>query len=111
MYYMNLKSNSEFFKNFETIIHGDDDRMKGRSLKPAPDIYLRAAQEISIDPTECIAFEDSPVGVLSAYNAGMKVIAIPEKNADGSWIFPEEEFQSADVILERLDQCIVERAG
>ena len=41
----------------------------------------------------------------------MKVIAIPEKNADGSLIFPEEDFQSADVILESLEQCIVKRAG
>ena len=46
--------------------------------KPAPDIYLKASEIIGIQPKFCLALEDSPVGVLSAYNAGMKPVMIPD---------------------------------
>ncbi len=44
--------------------------------KPAPDVYLRAAELIGVDPTRCHAFEDTELGVASARNAGMTVINI-----------------------------------
>ena len=46
--------------------------------KPAPDIYLKAAEELNVNPEECYALEDSPNGIRSAKNAGMKVIMIPD---------------------------------
>lgn len=46
--------------------------------KPAPDIYLLAAQRLGVDPTHCLALEDSNNGVLAALAAGMKVIQIPD---------------------------------
>lgn len=42
--------------------------------KPAPDVYLHAARELGIDPTACVAVEDSVNGVTSAIAAGMVVI-------------------------------------
>ena len=45
--------------------------------KPAPDIYLLAAKRLGIDPTTCLALEDSEPGCRAAKAAGMKVIAIP----------------------------------
>lgn len=45
--------------------------------KPAPDVYLRAAERLGIDPENCLAFEDSRVGVQAAASAGMRVIAVP----------------------------------
>jgi HAD superfamily hydrolase (TIGR01509 family) len=45
--------------------------------KPAPDIYLLAAQRLNIDPTVCLALEDSEPGCQAASAAGMKVIVIP----------------------------------
>ena len=46
--------------------------------KPYPDIYLYAMKEANVSNEECIAFEDSPNGVMSASNAGCKVVMIPD---------------------------------
>jgi beta-phosphoglucomutase family hydrolase len=44
--------------------------------KPAPDVYLRAAELLDIPPRNCIVFEDSPVGVAAAVAAGMRVVGV-----------------------------------
>lgn len=44
--------------------------------KPDPEMYLLAAKKLSIDPKNCIVFEDTISGIKSAHAAGMKVIAI-----------------------------------
>lgn len=46
--------------------------------KPAPDIYLLAAKELDLKPEECLALEDSPAGILSAYRAGCLPVMIPD---------------------------------
>lgn len=47
--------------------------------KPAPDIYLYACSELGLPPEQCIAVEDSPNGILSAYGAGLRVIMVPDQ--------------------------------
>lgn len=59
---------------FDVVIAGD---MVERS-KPEPDIYLRAAAELGVDPADCTALEDSRNGLLSAHAAGMRVIMVPD---------------------------------
>lgn len=49
--------------------------------KPSPDIYLYACEQLGLSPGQCIAVEDSPNGVLSAYRAGCKVIMVPDQTA------------------------------
>ncbi|WP_320669217.1 HAD family hydrolase [Patulibacter defluvii] len=44
--------------------------------KPAPDLYLAAAEALGVDPRACVAVEDSPTGVASARAAGMTVIGV-----------------------------------
>lgn len=44
--------------------------------KPAPDLYLKAAEELGRRPQECVAFEDSYPGVESALAAGMRVVGV-----------------------------------
>ena len=44
--------------------------------KPAPDVYLHAAELLEIAPENCIVFEDSPVGVAAAAAAGMRVVGV-----------------------------------
>ncbi|MGJ8652638.1 MAG: HAD family hydrolase [Opitutaceae bacterium] len=44
--------------------------------KPAPDVYLRAAELIGVDPKRCHAFEDTKLGMDAARNAGMVVVDI-----------------------------------
>ncbi|MGM3388084.1 HAD family hydrolase [Stutzerimonas stutzeri] len=44
------------------------------SPKPAPDVYLLAAERMGVAPGRCLVVEDSPTGVLAARTAGMQVI-------------------------------------
>lgn len=46
--------------------------------KPKPDIYIYAASELGLEPSECAALEDSPNGVKSAAAAGCKTIMVPD---------------------------------
>lgn len=59
---------------FETIVCGDE----VANGKPAPDIYLKAAQNLGIDPTDCLALEDSDNGAKAAHAAAINVIVIPD---------------------------------
>ncbi len=45
--------------------------------KPAPDVYLRAAEKLGVDPARAIAIEDSSNGIRAGAAAGMPVIAVP----------------------------------
>ena len=45
--------------------------------KPAPDVYLRAAAALAVDPSECVAIEDSSNGLRAAAAARMPVVAVP----------------------------------
>lgn len=54
---------------------GGDEVQRG---KPHPDIYLLAAQRLGIDPTHCLAFEDSDHGAQAALAAGMDVVIVPD---------------------------------
>ena len=62
------------FDYFESITTGD---MVTHS-KPDPEIYLKAASSLGLSPSECVAIEDSPNGVRSAFNAGIKCIMVPD---------------------------------
>jgi HAD superfamily hydrolase (TIGR01509 family) len=44
--------------------------------KPAPDIFLRTAELLKVDPRDCVVIEDSKPGVAAGIAAGMQVIAI-----------------------------------
>lgn len=46
--------------------------------KPEPDVYLYACEQIHERPKDCIAVEDSPNGILSAYRAGLSVVMVPD---------------------------------
>jgi len=45
--------------------------------KPAPDVYLRAAEELRAEPASCVAIEDSSNGIRAAAAAGMAILAVP----------------------------------
>ena len=58
-----------------------------KSGKPSPDIYQYACRQLELMPQECMAVEDSPNGVMSAYCAGCKVVLVPDQSE------PEEELK------------------
>jgi len=82
---------------FNAYIHGDMITHK----KPHPEIYLKAAAEIGLDPSQCIAVEDSTHGVESAKAAGMRVLAVTNT-------FPAELLSLADHIVASLEEISLE---
>lgn len=46
--------------------------------KPAPDVYLKTAQGLQIEPKDCLVFEDVPMGIMAGKNAGMQVCAVED---------------------------------
>lgn len=77
---------------FEVTVAGDEIEHG----KPAPDIYLAAADRLGIDPAQCLAVEDTATGVASARAAGMTVVAIAREPGD------HERLAAAHRILDRL---------
>ncbi|MBZ8179721.1 hexitol phosphatase HxpB [Oscillatoria salina] len=67
--------------------------------KPHPAVYLTASDRLGIPATNCIAFEDSLNGVISAKAARMKCIAVPSPESR-----EEPQFALADVTLSSLEQ-------
>ena len=59
---------------FDHVVSGD---MVERG-KPEPDIYLLAAERLDVDPSRCLALEDSHLGVRAAHAAGMTTIMVPD---------------------------------
>lgn len=64
---------------FDAIVSADS--IDGRS-KPAPDIYLHAADELGVDPADCVVVEDSEHGVTAAKEAGMTCIGYHPGDSD-----------------------------
>ena len=67
---LSLTKTKEFF---EKIVSAEEVE-RG---KPYPDIFLVTAKQLGVNPEECVVFEDSENGILSAHAAGMKIIAVP----------------------------------
>lgn len=65
-----------WFSLFDQLVCGDDPGIE--RLKPAPDIFLLAAQKLGVSPADCVVLEDSPAGVDAALAAGMQVVAMPD---------------------------------
>ena len=63
--------------------------------KPAPDIFLRAAEEVSVPPAQCVVLEDAPAGVLAAHAGGMRCVALVS-----TW--PESALADADLTVRDL---------
>ena len=69
---------------FDAVVAGGDVARP----KPAPDIYLLAAQRLGQAPQRCLALEDSPAGTRAALAAGMTVIQVPDL------VHPDEELRA-----------------
>lgn len=57
---------------FDAIIDGN----KVSNAKPDPEVFVKAAQELGLQNSECIVFEDSVAGIVAAHNGGMKAIGV-----------------------------------
>ena len=57
---------------FDTVVTADD-VLRG---KPAPDIFLLAAERLGVAPEDCVVYEDGEPGILAARAAGMRVVDV-----------------------------------
>jgi beta-phosphoglucomutase len=57
---------------FKAIVSADDVRLS----KPHPETFLNVASLLQVNPTDCLVFEDTPKGVETAMNAGMKCVVL-----------------------------------
>lgn len=87
---------------FRALVSGDDVRF----AKPHPEIYLKTAEKLGVNPAACVAFEDSFPGIGAVKAAGMKCVGIAST-------FPLEELRACadlavpsfeDLSLEKLQQ-------
>lgn len=69
--------------------------------KPAPDVYLRAAECLSVPPERCLVFEDSLAGVQAATAAGMRCIMVPTVEGHVAQIA-----NASTTILTSLEDCL-----
>ncbi|MFC1717494.1 PfkB family carbohydrate kinase [Candidatus Poribacteria bacterium] len=72
----------------------------GNARKPAPDIYLKAAEELCLDPVHCMALEDSRAGMLSAQAAGMRCIVVASEHTK------DQDFSEAFQLVNSLKTVV-----
>jgi beta-phosphoglucomutase len=85
---MDVFSFDRWFDSFVCV----DDVSNG---KPAPDVFLKAAERLGVLPGACVVIEDSRAGVQAAHTAGMACLAITTS-------YPAEALSMADRVVESL---------
>ena len=78
------------FDEFDAIIDGT----KVSKSKPDPEVFLKGAEALQVEPSNCIVFEDALAGVEAAINGGMRVVGIGESQI----------LTKADLVVEGLHQ-------
>ncbi len=73
--------------------------------KPDPQVYLLTAEKLGVQPADCVVFEDSIPGILSAKNAGMQVIGVATTHKPDELLMYVNEiimnFDTAEIKLEK----------
>lgn len=59
---------------FDALVTGD----MVTNGKPAPEIYLKAAAALGVDPAVCVGVEDAPNGIMAVVHAGMRAVMVPD---------------------------------
>ncbi|NQZ54463.1 MAG: hexitol phosphatase HxpB [Piscirickettsiaceae bacterium] len=80
--------------NYFNAVSSSEHEEKG---KPHPAVYLTTAKKLKVDPSKCIAFEDSFSGIIAAKKANIKTVAIPP-----SLEFADKKFEISHIKLRRL---------
>ena len=89
---------------FQTIVTSEDVPQP----KPHPATYLKAVENLGFQPNECVAFEDSPNGILSAKGAGLRVVGISamhgaDKLGEADKVVPHLRGASLETLYSWLD--------
>ena len=84
-----------WFDLFDCIIDRDDAHIQRG--KPAPDVFLAAAERLNAPPEQAMVFEDSPSGLAAGIAAGMRVVAVPHAE------MTRDAFTGAHLVLDSLE--------
>jgi HAD superfamily hydrolase (TIGR01509 family) len=76
---------------WDAVVTGEDVLAK----KPAPDIFLKAAEKLRLLPPQCTVIEDALNGIEAALAAGMRCVAVAQS-------FPRERLQRAHLVRQRI---------
>lgn len=108
-------SNSHEMVNMVTKVHGIYDYFSAivtgcdvTKGKPSPDVYLKAAEKIQVEPEHCLVFEDIVQGILAGKNAGMRVCAVADESSQNQ---VQEKRRLADYYIETYEELLNTKAG
>lgn len=80
---------------FDAIVDGNH----VSKAKPDPEVFLKGAEALGVQPSECVVFEDAIAGVEAAINGGMKVVGIGSPEVLGK----------ANIVVSGLDKMSLEK--
>lgn len=70
--------------------------------KPDPEVFLKGAEALGVDPADCVVFEDAVYGIDAALAGNMKAVAVLTSH-------PREKFDHAHLVVEHLTEVNVDR--
>jgi pseudouridine-5'-monophosphatase len=103
LFEIKTRKHGAWFSIFGAVICGDHPGVARG--KPAPDIFLVAADALGARPEECVVIEDAPNGVAAAIAAGMRVVGLPDPHMDRA------RFSDADLVVGSFDELRLEDLG
>lgn len=86
---------------FETVVSGN----QFKKSKPDPEIYLYTASCLGVKPEECLAVEDSTIGITAAHRAGMKIAAIIDERYGFDQSLADYRLSGVKDVLEVVKQA------
>jgi pseudouridine-5'-monophosphatase len=95
-YRLKTANHRDWFDLFDVVVTGDNPAVTRG--KPAPDIFLHAAEQIDGHASSTLVFEDAPSGMNAARAADMQVVVVPDPNMD------KARYGDATLILDSLHQ-------
>jgi len=83
---------------FDVITSGDE----VKKSKPHPEIFLKTADKMKMNPEKCVVIEDSRNGVIAAISSGMKVIGLKTKEYD-------QDLSYANIVIDNLEKISLDK--
>ena len=84
---------SDTARFFDSLVCGND----VKNGKPHPEVFLTAAERLGAKSADCLAYEDSINGIISAYSAGMVTVMVPDYIAPTAEIMPMISYLCSDL--------------
>jgi len=93
---MSILDRINIAQKFDVVIDGN----KVSKAKPDPEVFLKGASELGIEPQDCLVFEDAQAGIDAARNGGMHIIGVgqPENLKNADHVIPGFEKMNLDLL-------------